>query len=848
MTEGILYPARVAAAPGGGVYVTDPPMKLVASYDGAGAFVGTFPIAGGAVGVAVHPDGRVFLSRNDGSVGVYSAAFALLGTVNPAPMALTGANDLAFDPVAMELYTVDSKSHKVLVFTESAPGTWTLARAWGMEGTGLGMFSSPQAIAVDSTLGRVIVTDADNFRVQVFDQTGILLFKFGYRTLFLPTSDTAWFARSEGIAVDSCGNIYIVDALMGTLRTFSNIGKELSAQFTPAVSYGTAAGQLRVPCDVVIDPTGLLYIANTNNNAVEVFNVTCSAVASADVNYEEPRGPDKSAKLDRRGSDGRTVVAPTAVAEPRFPDNPLDIVTTMQAGEYREEFDFNRDRRIDATDLEIAVFAFGAGTADDFLDMAEGTVAGHPSLAPPHILDLPNRCGRCHSMNGAPGGMLSAAGQENLCLSCHSAGKIAGHDWVGPSSDTNSHPWGIMADAGSSLGPPAGSDLLLHLDNGMIRCGTCHEPHESVEGGEYMRYSLYHTEPVASPPSPPPPAAPWQMTVMNPTLCGQCHSEVEEWKHAGHSHTDADPFIHYDWSLSNRAACRQCHSGFGYIDFTEGLTSAQQRGNFRVIDCLVCHSTHGAEQEADLLRIYDNVTLPADPVNFPGGFAVTDAEGSATCMACHNGRAAPPVQNSNATPISTPHYMLGGVMLEGINAVTFGNTSLTNSAHSTLVGCTDCHMAPGPTTGPGAGKVGGHTFNLKVHDPLDPDFGFENVVGACQGCHVGLTTLNRPALDYDGDGVAEGVQDEVQGLLNLVLAQITARGAVQLPGFPYWNLTPVATADRILVKNAIWNWQYVNNSGDLGVKNTSYAVGVLQLTYQQLAGGVVPGAILRYVP
>ena len=28
--------------------------------------------------------------------------------------------------------------------------------------------------------------------------------------------------------------------------------------------------------------------------------------------------------------------------------------------------------------------------------------------------------------------------------------------------------------------------------------------------------------------------------------------------------------------------------------------------------------------------------------------------------------------------------------------------------------------------------------------------------------------------------------------------------------------------------NAIWNWEYVDNSADLGVKNTGYAVGLLR--------------------
>jgi hypothetical protein len=82
-------------------------------------------------------------------------------------------------------------------------------------------------------------------------------------------------------------------------------------------------------------------------------------------------------------------------------------------------------------------------------------------------------------MDGAPGGMLTALGQENLCQSCHSAGKIAGSASIGAGSLEKSHPWNEDADEGVSDGPPPGSDLALHLDNGKIRCGTCYDPHEN---------------------------------------------------------------------------------------------------------------------------------------------------------------------------------------------------------------------------------------------------------------------------------------------------------------------------------------------------------------------------------
>lgn len=751
-------PGRLAPAPGGGVYVTDPAFGVVRQYASDGALAGSHAVPQLPVGIAVHPDGRIFISRRDGAIGIYDAAFTALGVLNPAPAVLVQPNDLAIHPVTGEVYVADSAANQILVFDGT---TGTLVRMWGLKGSDLSNFESPQAIAIDPVRDHVIVADADNFRVQVFDTAGMLQFKFGYRILYLPTSQVAWFPRSEGLAVDGCGNIYVADALMGTIRSFSPLGKELSATFQPLASFGTGLGQLRVPCDLLIEG-GRLFAASSNNSAIEVYTVSCSPA-------QAPAGP-----LFAQDSDEGT-------------GQPLD----------------------------------GSGEAG--ASPAVSKMAGPYAfpLQPPHLPNYPYTCSRCHDADGAPaGGMLTSAGQENLCLSCHTSTGHALHTAIAGGDKTVSHPWGVPASNSNVPGPAPQSELALHLDNGNIRCGTCHNPHESPAGDDakYLRRS-----------------------VRDAALCGECHAEAAQWQLAGHADEHADPWSHYDWSQPSRAACRQCHSGNGYIDYSEGVASANQRGDFRVADCLVCHSAHGKPQDEQLLRIFGSAKVAST------GQIIANKGASATCISCHNGRSAPPATQNTTTSVSTPHYLLAGVMMEGINAVTFGHT-LQNSPHTAVASCVDCHMAPTPAPGqPGAGKVGGHTFKMKVTDATDPDYGFENAVNACQSCHPGLTTLNRTAFaDYDGNGATEGVQDEVAGLMALVLGQLQARGAVQLAGYPYWDLNGVPSADRPLVKNAVWNWEYVDNSADLGIHNTAFAVGLLQVTYKQLAGADVPGGFLRY--
>ncbi len=826
-SSGLLYPARLAPDGGGGTFATDPPNGMVVHFDAAGLVVGTYAIAEGPLGVAVHPDGRVIVSREDGQIGLYDPAFVLLGTVDPSPYAFGEPNDLVFDAVGSELYAVDGGTNQVMVFSETAPNTFTLVRMWGMTGGALSEFHTPQAIAMDPFLGYVVVTDTDNYRVQVFNTVGTLLLKFGHRTLYTAGGDTAWFPRSQGVAFDGCGNIYVVDAMMGTVRAFDITGQELDPTNTPILNFGSGPGELRGPCDIVIDNLGNMFIASTNNGAVEVYDVACvvplSTVASV-VTAERPRSLKQEIPWSRRDSETarqRSRVYPPA------PDNPAEIAQAIFENTYCKDLDLNADGFVDETDLEISVAAFGAGTIQDF---HAGSVAAHPSLDAPHILDLADRCGRCHSMDGAPdGGMLTSAGQENLCLSCHSAGKIANDKPITVEESKNNHPWGIAADSGHSTGPAPDSDLALHLDNGDIRCATCHDPHNSAEGPEYLRLPSSSDNPIS--------------------LCGECHEEYDEWLNAGHSDETADPFSHYDWTQSNRASCRQCHSGNGFIDFAAGLPSTEQSGEFRVHDCLVCHATHGASQDGELLRLYGEVTLP-------GGLVVDRGE-SANCMSCHNGRYEP------NTGHSTPHYLLGGVMLEGINGIDFGAV-IENSPHTVLAECVDCHMADSPAAGDGAGKVGGHTFNMTVHDSEASDNGFENFENACNStaCHGTLggivaaapdpavSGFDRTAFgDYDGNGLIEGVQTEVQGLMDLVFGEIATAGGVFLGHYPYWDFSGVVDVPPGFlqtVKDAVWNYEYVDNDASLGVHNTSYAVGLLQVTYRELTGFDIPDAFLRY--
>ena len=115
----------------------------------------------------------------------------------------------------------------------------------------------------------LLVVDAMNFRVQVFDRAG----KFQYAVGKIGDTTGAMF-RPKAISVDSEGDLYVVDALWGVVQVFNRQG-ELLYYFG---AKGTHAGEFQLPSGLFIDHDDKVFVVDSFNRRFRNFSMSASKI------------------------------------------------------------------------------------------------------------------------------------------------------------------------------------------------------------------------------------------------------------------------------------------------------------------------------------------------------------------------------------------------------------------------------------------------------------------------------------------------------------------------------------------------------------------------------------------
>lgn len=315
--------------------------------------------------------------------------------------------------------------------------------------------------------------------------------------------------------------------------------------------------------------------------------------------------------------------------------------------------------------------------------------------------------------------------------------------------------------------------------------------------------------------------------------CAACHDDdhyhvyPSQWEVSGH----AD--LYYQ---STRTSCGVCHNGKGFIQWVDAgkpeelAEAVDAKYN---ITCATCHDPHDATNENQLRTV--EATLPM-------GEVVTEGGKGKLCMNCHNSRRILPdriIERNTPNRSPEPHHGPQAEMLTTLNSWTW-DEELPTSPHLVAAvpggeanSCVNCHMYEEGSHGEHDDEgnlttAGMHSFSMASKDGVDN-------VAACSPCHVPFGDefgdkvywLNGNA-DHDGDGTAEGLQHEVEGLLD-TLHSI-------LPQDEDGEPTILDSTTHFDVAAAMYNWYFVEEDRSMGIHNPAFTVSILQLSIDKVRG------------
>ncbi len=230
---------------------------------------------------------------------------------------------------------------------------------------------------------------------------------------------------------------------------------------------------------------------------------------------------------------------------------------------------------------------------------------------------------------------------------------------------------------------------------------------------------------------------------------------------AGHFNGSAAPFRDWDQTGIVPGTCAKCHAPSGlptFLGVAANSSDGVSGGNVDApagngMKCSTCHND---------VSTFTRYTV--DNVKFPSGAVLTFGKGNDAnlCITCHQGRASTvsvdaSIKKSGATDdqVSTtlsftnPHYLAAGATLFGdaakgayeYSGQKYNGRNLHTPAMQTCINCHDTH-----------------TQEVKVE--------------ACAACHTSVKTvddlktitMDKTPVDYNGDGKAEGIGQEIDGM------------------------------------------------------------------------------------
>lgn len=256
-------PIRLTMTPDGSLLVSDYQLGMIVIVDSKTLKASRwFPVQGRPLGVA-YARGLIYVGNTwKKCVEVYARGGEKLYQFNGM---IKQPTDIAIDEKQALVFVVDGNQKKVKVF--NLKGKFIRS----FPGSNPNNLVNPTGITLDPDAKEVFVSDYGDItkyiypRIQIFDYEGNFVYTIpGKKGMF-----GVRFSRPQGLVVDEAGHVFMVDCYSGEIMVFDRYnGQTLKTM----AGYGTGPGKLRLPLDIVMNPSSKdIYVTNNRTATIEIF-------------------------------------------------------------------------------------------------------------------------------------------------------------------------------------------------------------------------------------------------------------------------------------------------------------------------------------------------------------------------------------------------------------------------------------------------------------------------------------------------------------------------------------------------------------------------------------------------
>jgi len=371
----------------GNVYVSDFTHGRIEELSSTGTFIASFGSKGAGAGqlnlpegIAIDSSGNVWVADQDNMrIDEFSSSGTFISAVGwgvkdgkaeaetcavTCEVGIAGSGNGQLDGAAGiavsggNVYVTDYGNRRVDEFSSSG----TYISKFGGGGTGNGKFEGVYGIATDPTSGDLYVGDSVEDRIQKFTPSGTFISLFGSEG-----SGPGQFVSAQGIAVNSAGQIYVVDS--SNNRTQEWIPASIESSSPPSYltafgSRGAGAGQFEGPARDAVDASGDVWVADYGNHRIEEFSSSGAFTLAVGWGVKDGKAEAETCTAECRagisGSGNGQFEGPEGIA-----------VNHSSGNVYVSDFTHGRIEELSSTGTFIASFGSkGAGAGQ--LNLPEG--------------------------------------------------------------------------------------------------------------------------------------------------------------------------------------------------------------------------------------------------------------------------------------------------------------------------------------------------------------------------------------------------------------------------------------------------------------------------------------------